>query len=63
VHALCSVFDIERAQLSVIPVVDASQLEVVSASGPPLFVVLALLVGIILGCALMYALLHFGLLR
>lgn len=63
VHALCSVFEIEREQLSVIPVVDASQLETVRQDSVSLVVVLALLIGIVLGSALMYAFLHFGLLH
>lgn len=63
VHALCAGLGIERAQLSVIPVVDASQLEAVSQAGLPPPVVLALLVGIVLGCALMYAMLRAGLLH
>jgi transcriptional regulator with XRE-family HTH domain len=63
VHALCAVFEIGREQLSVIPQVEASQLEVVRQNGPQLFVVLALLLGIVIGCGLMYLLVQLGFLR
>ncbi len=54
VLALCAVFDVERSRLSVIPVVDATQLEVVTYRNPLMFILVALLVGILLGAGLTY---------
>jgi transcriptional regulator with XRE-family HTH domain len=58
VLALCAVFEVERPRLSVIPVVDAAQLEVVAYRNPLLFVMLALLAGILLGGGATYLFLH-----
>jgi transcriptional regulator with XRE-family HTH domain len=54
VLALCAVFDVERPRLSVIPVVNAAQLEVVTYRNPLMFILLALLIGILLGGGLTY---------
>lgn len=54
VHALCAVFEIRREQLSVIPVVDESQLQTVSNRGQLILIVLALVLGILLGCTATY---------
>jgi transcriptional regulator with XRE-family HTH domain len=56
-HALCAVFEIERAQLSIIPRVDESQLQTVKLRGQVIFVVLALIGGILLGAGSTYLLL------
>jgi DNA-binding XRE family transcriptional regulator len=58
VLALSAVFDVERARLSVIPVVDATQLEVVTYRNPMMFIMVALLTGILLGGGLTYLILR-----
>jgi transcriptional regulator with XRE-family HTH domain len=54
VHALCAVFEIRRNQLSIIPQVDESQLQKVSLKGQFVFILGALIVGIVLGGAMTY---------
>lgn len=57
VHALCAVFEIGRGQLSIIPRVEESQLQTVKLRGQVIFVVLALLSGILLGAGATYLML------
>jgi transcriptional regulator with XRE-family HTH domain len=54
VHALCAVFEIQRDQLSIIPQVDESQLQKVSLRGQFVFILCALIIGIIVGGAATY---------
>jgi DNA-binding XRE family transcriptional regulator len=58
VLALCAVFEVERSRLSVIPVVNAAQLEVVTYRNPLMFILVALLSGILLGGGLTYVFLR-----
>lgn len=60
VLALCAVFEIQRQQLSIIPMATPEQLQTVQSRGLVFVASCSLVLGIILGCLLMYLYVHLG---